>query len=256
MININVDDVYKLERFRKRLFWSPQHTLYKVCNFESDYNNIPSRVEFLQYVASLKNVPNLVLPIDLLKDLDIFGYEIPYVDNSTNINEYLYQEVKDIDIKRVIISLFDSLQEIHKYFIFNDIHNGNILIKDDHVLFVDWDLGIKLDSLEIPPTCYSVYELASKPTQLEDITKALICALCIYYKTDIEIYIESMGIRSLLNFLISINANKEIINCISLIISAYKHNQTTIDFDFSEMFESISLPSKKEVRKIRKRINY
>ena len=54
MININVDDVYKLERFRKRLFWSPQHTLYKVCNFDSDYNNISSRVEFLQYVASLK----------------------------------------------------------------------------------------------------------------------------------------------------------------------------------------------------------
>ena len=59
-----------------------------------------------------------------------------------------------------------------------------------------------------------------------------------------------------INGTVVIKANKEIINCISLIISAYKHNQTTIDFDFSEMFESISLPSKKEVRKIRKRINY
>ena len=62
MININVDDVYKLERFRKRLFWSPQHTLYKVCNFESDYNTVGGFA-----LEKLGGMPapaiNLILPI-------------------------------------------------------------------------------------------------------------------------------------------------------------------------------------------------
>ena len=254
MIKIARKEVENYEEYDHNLFWGPQRTLYKICDF-SCYDDMPSRIAFLKYISSLENIPGLVLPINLLKDSKIFGYEMPYIDGSLNIDELLYYGFKNIDVKKIIASIFANLSEIHKYFIFNDVRNANILIKGDNAVFIDWDLGIELDSLEKPPTCYYFYEYFTSPQKIDDLAKAFISALCLFYHADFEHIIANYGPYDFKQLLISAKINEEIIHCFSEIILAYKQKRSTIDFDFSGLFESINLPSKREIKRISNRIN-
>ena len=252
MKEISREIVENYDHFSHNIFWSPDNSLYKICAFGK---NVSQRIEFLKYVSGLENVDGLILPMDLLKDTEIYGYEIPFLSDSVDLDAFLKNPKDDIDKKMIIIRLFQILNDIHKYFIFNDVRNANILIKNNKPYFIDWDSGMYLNSSEIIPSSYNVFKNASKPTLLNDFTKTFMCALSLFFQIDFEFLISYWGLSNLKKFFILANIDKEIINCLSCIILAYEQRQTTINFDFPGMFESINLPSQREIKRIREKIN-
>ena len=243
--------VENYQRFKHNIFWSPEHTLYKICYFPA---NTQKSIEFLKYIYSLKNVKGLLLPTELLYDEDIYGYELPYISDSIDIESFLKNPEKSLDIKAIIRHLFNFLEEIHKYFIFNDIRNANILIKDDTPIFIDWDLGIPIGATERKTCSYNVFNASWNPI-LEDITKTFICAISIFYKCNFEQVVIYGGLNSFKNLLISLNTNQEIIECLNQIILAYQKKQSILSCNLTEAFENAKLPSKKEITRIRTKIN-
>ena len=237
--------------FGKNIYWSPDNTLYKICSLIPNYQK---RIEFLKYIFGIENIPGLLLPTSLLYDIEIFGYEIPYISGSINIDSYLQNPAKDIDINGVITTLFQALDEIHKHFIFGDVRNSNILIKDNKATFIDWDFGIKLGSNDKVFSYYFINLPTFTPTILDDLTKTFICALCLLYHIDFEKFIMYNSLFSLKNILKNSGASKELINCINLIIQAYRKKTNNLTYDFKEIFANITPPSKKEITRIREKI--
>ena len=62
-----------------------------------------------------------------------------------------------------------------------------------------------------------------------------------------------LDLQSLLE---SINADKEIIHCVKLFTGLYVYDERVKDFDFTNMFLNVNLPTKKEKELIRERIRY
>lgn len=240
-------------KFSKDIYWSMDRTLYKICKFDLSTLN---RINFLKYVYGLDNVPGLNLPLSLLYDDEIFGYEMAYINGSCNIDEYISVSNKDKDVRKIISSIFEALKEIHKYFIFIDVRNSNILVKDNSAIFIDWDFGIIKGTEDYARFYYRVLTRKYIGTVLEDLVKAFISALSLLYHCDIELFMTTHNLLDLQSLLESINADKEIIHCVKLFTGLYVYDERVKDFDFTNMFLNVNLPTKKEKELIRERIRH
>ena len=240
-------------KFSKDIYWSMDRTLYKICKFDLSTLN---RINFLKYVYGLENVPGLNLPLSLLYDDEIYGYEMAYINGSCNIDEYISVSNKDKDVRKIISSIFEALKEIHKYFIFIDVRNSNILVKNDNAIFIDFDFGIIKGTEDYARFYYGVLTRKYIGTVLEDLAKAFISALSLLYHCDIELFMTTHNLLDLQSLLESINADKEIIHCVKLFTGLYVYDERVKDFDFTNMFLNVNLPSKKEKELIRERIRH
>ena len=240
-------------KFSKDIYWSMDRTLYKICRFDSSAIN---RINFLKYIYGLDNVPGLNLPLSLLYDDEIYGYEMAYINGSCNIDEYISVSNKDKDVRKIISSIFEVLKEIHKYFIFIDVRNSNILVKDNSAIFIDWDFGIIKGTEDYARSYYRVLTRKYIGTVLEDLVKAFISALSLLYHCDIELFMTTHNLLDLQSLLESINADKEIIHCVKLFTGLYVYDERVKDFDFTNMFLNVNLPTKKEKELIRERIRH
>ena len=240
-------------KFSKDIYWSMDGTLYKICKFDLSTLN---RINFLKYVYGLDNVPGLNLPLSLLYDDEIYGYEMAYINGSCNIDEYISVSNKDKDVRKIISSIFEALKEIHKYFIFIDVRNSNILVKDNSAIFIDFDFGIIQGKEDYARFYYGVLTRKYIGTVLEDLAKAFISALSLLYHCDIEFFMTTHNLFDLQSLLESINADKEIIHCVKLFTGLYVYDERVKDFDFTNMFLNVNLPTKKEKELIRERIRH
>lgn len=240
-------------KFSKDIYWSMDRTLYKICKFDLSTLN---RINFLKYVYGLDNVPGLNLPLSLLYDDEIYGYEMAYINGSCNIDEYISVSNKDKDVRKIISSIFEALKEIHKYFIFIDVRNSNILVKDNSAIFIDFDFGIIQGKEDYARFYYGVLTRKYIGTVLEDLAKAFISALSLLYHCDIEFFMTTHNLLDLQSLLESINADKEIIHCVKLFTGLYVYDERVKDFDFTNMFLNVNLPTKKEKELIRERIRH
>ena len=240
-------------KFSKDIYWSMDRTLYKICRFDSSAIN---RINFLKYIYGLENVPGLNLPLSLLYDDEIYGYEMAYINGSCNIDEYISVSNKDKDVRKIISSIFEALKEIHKYFIFIDVRNSNILVKDNSAIFIDFDFGIIKGTEDYARFYYGVLTRKYIGTVLEDLVKAFISALSLLYHCDIELFMTTHNLLDLQSLLESINADKEIIHCVKLFTGLYVYDERVKDFDFTNMFLNVNLPTKKEKELIRERIRH
>ena len=240
-------------KFSKDIYWSMDRTLYKICRFDSSAIN---RINFLKYIYGLENIPGLNLPLNLLYDDEIYGYEMAYINGSCNIDEYISVSNKDKDVRKIISSIFEALKEIHKYFIFIDVRNSNILVKDNSAIFIDWDFGIIKGTEDYARFYYGVLTRKYIGTVLEDLAKAFISALSLLYHCDIEFFMTTHNLFDLQSLLESINADKEIIHCVKLFTGLYVYDERVKDFDFTNMFLNVNLPTKKEKELIRERIRH
>ena len=240
-------------KFSKDIYWSMDRTLYKICRFDSSAIN---RINFLKYIYGLENIPGLNLPLSLLYDDEIYGYEMAYINGSCNIDEYISVSNKDKDVRKIISSIFEVLKEIHKYFIFIDVRNSNILVKDNSAIFIDFDFGIIKGTEDYARFYYGVLTRKYIGTVLEDLVKAFISALSLLYHCDIELFMTTHNLLDLQSLLESINADKEIIHCVKLFTGLYVYDERVKDFDFTNMFLNVNLPTKKEKELIRERIRH
>ncbi len=240
-------------KFSKDIYWSMDRTLYKICKFDLSTLN---RINFLKYVYGLDNVPGLNLPLSLLYDDEIYGYEMAYINGSCNIDEYISVSNKDKDVRKIISSIFEALKEIHKYFIFIDVRNSNILVKDNSAIFIDFDFGIIQGKEDYARFYYGVLTRKYIGTVLEDLAKAFISALSLLYHCDIELFMTTHNLLDLQSLLESINADKEIIHCVKLFTGLYVYDERVKDFDFTNMFLNVNLPTKKEKELIKERIRH
>lgn len=253
MIEIDKRIVESYPKFSKDIYWSMDRTLYKICKFDLSTLN---RINFLKYVYGLDNVPGLNLPLSLLYDDEIYGYEMAYINGSCNIDEYISVSNKDKDVRKIISSIFEALKEIHKYFIFIDVRNSNILVKDNSAIFIDFDFGIIQGKEDYARFYYGVLTRKYIGTVLEDLAKAFISALSLLYHCDIELFMTTHNLLDLQSLLESINADKEIIHCVKLFTGLYVYDERVKDFDFTNMFLNVNLPTKKEKELIRERIRH
>ena len=253
MIEIDRRIIETFPKFSKNIYWSMDRTLYKICKFDLSTLN---RINFLKYVYGLDNVPGLNLPLSLLYDDEIYGYEMAYINGSCNIDEYISVSNKDKDVRKIISSIFEALKEIHKYFIFIDVRNSNILVKDNSAIFIDWDFGIIKGTEDYARFYYGVLTRKYIGTVLEDLAKAFISALSLLYHCDIELFMTTHNLLDLQSLLESINADKEIIHCVKLFTGLYVYDERVKDFDFTNMFLNVNLPTKKEKELIRERIRH
>ncbi len=241
-------------KFSKDIYWSQVRTLYKICRFDSSAIN---RINFLKYIYGLENIPGLNLPLSLLYDDEIYGYEMAYINGSCNIDEFISATNKDTaDIRKIISSIFEALKEIHKYFIFIDVRNSNILVKDNSAIFIDWDFGIIKGTEDYARSYYRVLTRKYIGTVLEDLVKAFISALSLLYHCDIELFMTTHNLLDLQSLLESIDADNEIIHCVKLFTGLYVYDERVKDFDFTNMFLNVNLPTKKEKELIRERIRH
>ena len=253
MIEIDRRIIETFPKFSKDIYWSMDRTLYKICKFDLSTLN---RINFLKYIYGLDNVPGLNLPLSLLYDDEIYGYEMAYINGSCNIDEYISVSNKDKDVRKIISSIFEALKEIHKYFIFIDVRNSNILVKDNSAIFVDWDFGIIKGTEDYARFYYGVLTRKYIGTVLEDLAKAFISALSLLYHCDIELFMTTHNLLDLQSLLESINADKETIHCVKLFTGLYVYDERVKDFDFTNMFLNVNLPTKKEKELIRERIRH
>ena len=245
--------VESFPKFSKDIYWSMDRTLYKICRFDSSAIN---RINFLKYIYGLENIPGLNLPLNFLYDDEIYGYEMAYINGSCNIDEYISVSNKDKDVRKIISSIFEALKEIHKHFIFIDVRNSNILVKDDNAIFIDFDFGIIKGTEDYARFYYGVLTRKYIGTVLEDLAKAFISALSLLYHCDIELFMTTHNLLDLQSLLESINADKEIIHCVKLFTGLYVYDERVKDFDFTNMFLNVNLPTKKEKELIRERIRH
>ncbi len=248
MLEIKKEEIKKLPEFKHNVYWGPEGTLYKILRL------VPTakRENFYTYVNSLQNIPGLILPIDLLKDQTIYGYQLPYIEGSQNIDEILKNPYKHMDIIATIKSMFEAIESIIQYLILCDVRGSNILIKDDKAYFIDWDSGKKLSSSELLPICYcvAVNKRIIPDSQICDILKTLLSALSIYYGIDMEEYFANKDLTILLEILKSIKANPNLIYFLDYILEKAKADDTTVDLKFSEIIDFVDLPSPKEKERL------
>lgn len=73
MLEIKKEEIESLPQFKSSIYWGPDDTLYKVIR--SNYRE--NRDDYYLYVNNLPTIEGLVLPIDLIKDDKIYGYQLP-----------------------------------------------------------------------------------------------------------------------------------------------------------------------------------
>lgn len=248
MLHIKKEHIKSLPKYKKDLYWGPNNTLYKVFRIPSN----STRDEYYLYINKLKNISGLVLPLDLIKDGNIFGYQLSYIPNSNNINEIIQKKDNNLDIIKTIKSIFLALENIHKHFIIGDIKNSNILIKNNIAYFIDWDMGKKLDSEENLLVDYRmVFEKhLIMDNKIHDIIKAFICALSLYYEINLERYFANRDLTELLTVLQAIKTNHNFICFLEYLIYNIKKQNDQIDLKFSQIIDYVDLPTKLEKERL------
>ena len=251
MIEIDREIIKKYPKFSPGIYEGEDNDLYKICTLFPDEDQ---RRNFWKFMNGFKSFPGVLLPIDLLCDQEIYGYKMPFISNAQDISLLVSRNEQEKDVRKIILEIFAILKEIHKYFIFNDIRNSNILIKDDNAIFIDWDLGIIKNSTDKACCYYYTYNTFYIGTIFEDIVKAFISALSIFYHCDLEIFMKNNSIFDLRTLLLNARADREIIHTIDIIIDIYLKKRKMEELDVVGLFETIDLPSKREKNRVRKRI--
>lgn len=248
MLSLKKEEVESLPQFKSNLYWGPDDTLYKVIRL----NDRENRDDYYLYVNSLKNIPGLVLPIDLIKDDHIYGYQLPYIPDSKNIDELLQEEKRQLDIIAIMKSIFESLKVINEHLILGDDRNTNILIRNNEAFFIDWDFGKKVNSQKKLLVCYCIVinKHIIPDSKLSDIFKALLSALSIYYGIDIEDIFSNKDLIKLFEVLKYINANPTLLYYIEYLIEKAKCQDDNLDLQFSDIAEYITPPSSKEKERL------
>lgn len=251
MIEIDREIIKKYPKFSPGIYEGEDNDLYKICSLFPDEDQ---RRNFWKFMNSFKSFPGVLLPIDLLCDQEIYGYKMPFISDAQDISLLVSRDEQDKDVRKIILDIFAILKEIHKYFIFNDIRTSNILIKDDSAIFIDWDLGIIKDTNTKACCYYYTYNISYIGTIFEDIVKAFISALSLFYHYDLEIFMKKHSIFDLRELLLNAKADREIIHTIDIIIDIYFKKRKMEELDVVGLFETIDLPSKREKNRVRKRI--
>ena len=248
MLEIKETIVKSQPMFKKDLYWQDESTLNKIFRHPDKLD----RTDFYLYISSLKNIPGLILPTHLLKDKDIYGYQLPFIPDAKNIDELLISDLKNNDVLQIIKSMFQAIEEIHQYFIFGDVKNSNILIKDDNAYFIDWDFGKRLDSTEDIFVYYYLFlnKYIIPHTKLEDNIKVFISALSLYYGQNLEKCLANNNILVLLEILNYIKANPYLIYYLEHLIDLVKNKEQDTKFKFSELIAYLDLPSSKEKERL------
>lgn len=248
MLSLKKEEVESLPQFKSNLYWGPDDTLYKVIRL----NDRENRDDYYLYVNSLKNIPGLVLPIDLIKDDHIYGYQLPYIADSHNIDELIAQDTSNLDIIQIITSIFEALNSINKHLVLGDVRNTNILIRNNEAFFIDWDFGKKVNSQKTLLVCYCIVinKHIIPDSKLSDMLKALLSALSIYYGIDMEKQFSNKDPIELLNILEYIKANPNLIDYVKYLIEKAKNQDNKIDLQFSEVAKHIEPPSKQEKERL------
>lgn len=248
MLEIKKQEIEILPQFKPSLYWGPNDTLYKIMRTNSKEN----RDDYYLYVSSLTDVEGLVLPIDLIKEDNIYGYQLPYIAKSQNIDEFIKHPPKNVDRMAIIKSIFKALESINTHLVLGDIRNTNILIKGNDALFIDWDFGKRESSKEILLVCYclAINKKLLPDSKLGDIFKSLLSALCIYYGIDLERYFANKDLIDLLKILKKIKANPNLIYYFEYLIEKFMEKSDTIDLSFTEIVDYIDPPSTKEKEKL------
>lgn len=251
MKEIKKSELLGYPEFSESIYWSQENTLYKICKLLPIEHE---RIEFLKFIYKL-DIPGLIKPLDLLSNEKIYGYEMPYV-NGTTIDKVLVTSTTDIDVIQIIEEMFNILGKIHEHFIYGDIRCSNIMISNNLPLFIDWDSGKPLNSNYWVVSYYNLFiKRRYEANKLEDIAKLYICALSLFYQADLELFVIRYGPYALRNFLNESNASSEIINALNILIKTYEERKDSTSYDFNGMFSNINLPSSKEKKLIRARLN-
>lgn len=250
MKEIKKGELLGYPEFSESIYWSQENTLYKLCKLLPVEHE---RIEFLKFIYKL-DIPGLIKPLDLLCDVKIYGYEMPYVDGTT-IDKVLVDSTSDINVLQIIKEMFNILSKIHEHFIYGDIRCSNIILSNNMPIFIDWDSGKPLNSNYWVVSYYNLFiKRQHGANKLEDIAKLYICALSLLYQIDIELFVMRYGPYALRDFLTESNVNSEIINALNILIKAYEERNDSTNYNFNGMFSNVNVPSNKEKELIRSRI--
>ena len=117
MIYISKEEVKKLSIFQKNIYFDSYNELYKIL--PKYYKVSPKRIEeFLTYINGIPTIEGLLQPIDLIQDeFGIYGYKMNRLINANNIDTLLNKSSNDLDIISLINEMFNTLEDIHKYFL-------------------------------------------------------------------------------------------------------------------------------------------
>lgn len=246
MLSIKKEEVEALPKFKSNIYWGPDDTLYKVIR------NNEANDEFYHYVYNLPPILGLVQPLELLKEQKIYGYQLPFIKDSKNIDELIASNKSDFDTIAIMKSIFESLKNINKYLVLGDIRNTNILIKDNQALFIDWDFGKKVNSKKTLLVCYCIVinHHILPDSKFSDTLKALLSSLSIYYNHDFEVSFANKDLLDLLEILTNINANPNLLYYIDYLFDKVKSNDHHLDLCFTDVAPFITPPSTKEKEKL------
>lgn len=225
-------------------------TLYK------EISNLTSDPEFIKYLSTL-SIPGVILPKELIyyPNKALFGYTMPYISNSLNIEEFMrYKEFLEIDIVKTITTIFHIVEEIHKHFIISDIHNKNFLLTKDKPYIIDCDNGFKFDGI---PKDYSIlYNIIidSKvlyTSVLSDNFKTLISMLCFYYRHDFEGDCLNNDIINIFEYLIKVHPSSPFIKYFDYLLEqALKGNCDNIN-SFDKYIKNLCPPSENTLKRFK-----
>lgn len=219
------------------------------------------RLRFLKLIPKHKG---LVLPTRLLKnEIDvIYGYQMPKIPNSINIDQYISNPNPEIDILKMIDQLFKLLKIVHRYLIFGDVRNSNILLSENQAYLCDFDFSV-LKTQKVIHNSLAYYNLVFDSngtfyelSQLSDTIKLLISCLSMYYETSLELLRtnEYISFNEVYELLESINASKHILDYCKSLLNDVHNSKDKASISFREYIPYLTLPSTKEKELIRERI--
>lgn len=248
MLKIKKEKIESLPQFKPSIYWGPNDTLYKIIRT----NQRENRDDYYLYVSNLSCIDGLVLPIDLIKDDKIYGYQLPYIAGSKNVSEFIRRPNKDADTMTIIKNIFKALENINHHLILGDVRNSNILIKGSEVSFIDWDYGKQISSKETLLVCYclAINKKIIPDSKLSDTFKSLLSALSIYYGIDMEKFFSNKDLTKLLEILKSINANPNLLYYFEYLIEKFTDYNDEIELNFSDVVDYIKPPSNKEKERL------
>lgn len=211
---------------------------------------------FISYLSTLY-IPGVILPTDLiyLPDKSLFGYTMPFIPDGIDINEYIkYAEYYEIDVVKTILTILQTLEEIHKHFILSDIHNSNFLLTQKCPYIIDCDNGICFESQ--PKDNSVLYNIRIDGQEvytsfLSDRLKTLISVLCIYYRFNFENIIFNYDIDYILKKLIERDPTSPFIKYFDYLLEqALKGNYDNIN-SFDKYIKSLCPPSENTLKRFR-----
>lgn len=220
--------------------------------------------KFIEYLSTI-HIPGIILPERLIYDgfsEEFYLYQIPLIKNAVSIREYIhyYEHLQNgnfpIDIIATIKEIFRLLDELHKYFIWNDVHNSNFLLTTNRAYLIDFDNSIFLG--EEAPEYSAYYDINISSTNINnniivDTIKTLISMLSLYYHIDFENAFRSNDITVLLKILEKAEAHPSFIKYLDYLINAEIKGESTIK-PFSLFSTDLTLPSEEELKRIRKHL--